>query len=54
MEILQQLKNVYATLNQIEIKGDLNIAYMYGSLSALKETINQLENVERDDSNGQI
>lgn len=46
MDVLQQLKNIYATLNQIEIKGDSNIVYMYGSLSVLKEVILSLENCE--------
>lgn len=46
MEVLQQLKNIYATLNQIEIKGDSNIGYMYGSLSVLKEVILSLESCE--------
>lgn len=46
MEILQQLKNIYTTLNQIEIKGESNVSYMFGSLSTLRGIISNLENVE--------
>ena len=41
--ILQKLKNIYVTLNEVEVKGDSNITYMYGSLSTLREVINGLE-----------
>ena len=41
--VLQKLKNIYITLNEIEVKGDSNITYMYGSLSTLREVINRLE-----------
>lgn len=39
----QKLKNIYTTLNQIEIKGDTNIEYMYGVLFTLRELITELE-----------
>lgn len=48
MEILQQLKNVYTTLNQIEIKGESNVSYMFGSLSTLRDIIISLENVKKE------
>lgn len=50
MELLQQLKNIYTTLNQVEIKGDSNISYMYGSLSVLKQLILQLEDTGGDNN----
>lgn len=52
MELLQNLKNIYITLNQIEIKGDSNITYMYGSLSTLKQIILQLEDTGGDKNEG--
>lgn len=43
MEMLQKLKDVYVTLNQVEIKGESNINFMYGSLAVLKEVITNIE-----------
>lgn len=43
----QQLANIYTTLNQIEIKGDANIEYMYGVLVTLRGLISELENEEK-------
>lgn len=45
--ILQKLKNIYVTLNEIEIKGDLNIAYMHNSLLTLREVINEFETLDK-------
>ena len=39
MDTNQKLINIYTTLNQIEIKGDTNIEYMYGVLVTLKGLI---------------
>lgn len=43
---VQGLKDIYMTLNEVTVKGDTNISYMFGSLSALKQIINDLEKEE--------
>lgn len=41
----QKLKNIYSTLNMIEVKGELNVSYLYGSIATLKEVIQVLETI---------
>lgn len=43
MDTKQELANIYATLNQIEIKGDKNIEYMYNVILTLREMITKLD-----------
>lgn len=43
MDILLQLKNVYATLNAMSINGCENVEKMYGSFYVLKQVIQELE-----------
>lgn len=45
IQISQRLKSVYATLNMIEVKGEANVSYLFGSLATLKEAIQLLETV---------
>lgn len=50
MNIKQKLANIYTTLNQIEIKGDKNIEYMYGVLVTISGLIAEAEQQEQNDS----
>lgn len=43
----QQLANIYTTLNQIEVKGDSNIEYMYGVLVTIRGLITEVEQQEQ-------
>lgn len=42
-QILQELKNIYVTLNEVSVKGEESIACMYASMSKLKEVITLIE-----------
>ena len=49
--ILNKIKNIYLALNEIEVKGESNVSYMFGSLSALKEVIISLEKSKGGETN---
>lgn len=44
----QKLANIYTTLNQVELKGDANVEYMYGVFITLRELIQELDNQEKE------
>ena len=48
MEILNQLKSVYATLDKISISGSENIDKLYGCFYVLTQAIQELERQEVD------
>lgn len=45
-QILQTLRVINSTLNQVEVKGKKNIEYMFGSLATLETLISQLSEKE--------
>ena len=45
-QIIKNLSDIYYTLNQVNIKGETNIQYMYGIISVLKETMALLDEEE--------
>ena len=48
MEILNQLKSVYSTLNSVTISGSANIDKLYGCFYVLTHVIQELETQELD------
>lgn len=51
MEILNQLKSVYATLDKINVSGSTNIDKMYGCFYVLTQVIQELEALEKEKFN---
>ena len=43
--ITKKLKNIYSTLNMIEVKGELNVSYLYGCIATLKEVMQVIETI---------
>ena len=54
MEILNQLKSVYSTLNTVTISGSSNIDKLYGCFYVLTQVIQELEiqEVDRQEKQG--
>ena len=48
MDILNQLKSVYATLDKISVSGSENIDKLYGCFYVLTQVIQELERQEVD------
>lgn len=42
-QLLQELKNIYVTLNEVSVKGEESVACLYASMSKLKEVITLIE-----------
>lgn len=44
----QELKSICLTLNQIEVKGEQNLAYLYGCITTIKDVIEKLDNPDKE------
>jgi len=51
-ELIQNLVNINALLNQLEVKGANNIDIMYNSLFIMKNTLEKLDELNKENNEG--